>query len=71
MTDPLPDTDARLIAALHEAATYGIGATCDFNQKIIVAVAQELAVLILAVRNEDLEAVNKFLNKHNTNMYVE
>jgi hypothetical protein len=33
----------KLTAALHEAAVYGIGATSDYNQRIILVAARQLA----------------------------
>lgn len=42
---PLSDfhADEKLEAALHEASVYGIGATSDYNQRIILEAAKRLA----------------------------
>ncbi len=50
--------DKKLLSALHEAATYGMGATSDFNQKVILEAAcetQKLREQIVFARFEALE----------------
>jgi hypothetical protein len=56
------DENEKLAAALHEASVYGIGATSDFNQKVILQAAQtaerltrELAQTQAMLRRTDTE----------------
>ncbi|MGY4621986.1 hypothetical protein ACVWZ4_007213 [Bradyrhizobium sp. USDA 4472] len=42
-SSPTQGVDKRLAAALHEASVYGIGATSDYNQRVILEAAKALA----------------------------